>query len=285
MKIGVVDVGGGYRGIYAAGVLDYCMDNDIRFNLGIGVSAGSANLISYAAGQPRRNYKFYTEYGLRKEYAGAKNFVTKKSFIDLDYAYSTLSNSTGEYPLDYSAVVDNPMEFYVVALNALTGETNYFDKRDIKQDNYDALKASCAIPFVCKPIDVCGIPYFDGGLADPVPIKKAFELGCDKVVVLLTRPADDVAPFVNDVRIANLINHSYPAAATELRKKADKYREGVMLAKKYEKEGKALIVAPEDTCGVRTLTREKAPLTDLYNLGYGDGKRIYDFVKENRNVC
>ncbi len=49
VKIGVVDVGGGLRGIYAAGVLDYCMDQGIRFDLGIGVSAGSANLVSCAA--------------------------------------------------------------------------------------------------------------------------------------------------------------------------------------------------------------------------------------------
>lgn len=42
MKTGIVDVGGGLRGIYAAGVLDYCMDKGIRFDLGIGVSAGSA---------------------------------------------------------------------------------------------------------------------------------------------------------------------------------------------------------------------------------------------------
>ena len=74
-KIGIVDVGGGYRGVYATGVLDYCMDNQIQFDLGIGVSAGSANLISYAAGQRGRNYQFYTEYGLRKEYASIGNFL------------------------------------------------------------------------------------------------------------------------------------------------------------------------------------------------------------------
>ena len=46
--IGIVDVGGGYRGIYASGVLDYCMDHRLQFDVGVGVSAGSANLISYA---------------------------------------------------------------------------------------------------------------------------------------------------------------------------------------------------------------------------------------------
>ena len=87
MKIGIVDVGGGFRGVYACGVLDYCLDNNIRFDLGIGVSAGCANLASFIAGQRGRNHQFYTKYGLRKQYAGLGNLVWKKSYIDLDYAY------------------------------------------------------------------------------------------------------------------------------------------------------------------------------------------------------
>ena len=84
MKTGVVDAGGGLRGIYAAGVLDYCMEHGIRFDSGIGVSAGSANLASYAAGQIGRNYKFYTEYVFRRQYIGIGNFIFKHSFIDMD---------------------------------------------------------------------------------------------------------------------------------------------------------------------------------------------------------
>ncbi|MBO5165912.1 MAG: patatin-like phospholipase family protein [Lachnospiraceae bacterium] len=110
-KIGIVDVGGGLRGVYAAGVLDYCLDNNIEFDLGIGVSAGSANLASYTAKQPRRNHQFYTEYALRKQYMGLGNFIRKKSFIDLDYVYGTLSNSDGESPLDYVTMCNNRMEF------------------------------------------------------------------------------------------------------------------------------------------------------------------------------
>ena len=69
MKIGVIDVGGGFRGIYASGVLDYCLDQNIRFDLGIGISAGSANLSSFISGQRGRNYLFYTKYGPRKQYS------------------------------------------------------------------------------------------------------------------------------------------------------------------------------------------------------------------------
>ena len=45
-KIGVIDVGGGLRGIYAAGVFDWCLENGVKFDYGIGISAGSANLAS-----------------------------------------------------------------------------------------------------------------------------------------------------------------------------------------------------------------------------------------------
>lgn len=278
-KIGIVDVGGGYRGIYAAGVLDYCMDHDIHFDLGIGVSAGSANLISYAAGQRGRNYRFFTEYGLRKEYAGIGNFLFKKSFIDMDYVYGTLSNSAGENPLDYASAAANPMEFLAVATEAETGNPKYFDKNDLSQDDYSILKASCAIPFVCHPYAVNGIPYYDGALSDTIPIQKAFQLGCDKVVLLLTLPEDTIRTPEKDRKLAAHIRKKYPRSAEKLEQRAKQYNDGVSLAKKLAEKGKVLIIAPDDTCGVSTLSRDAAALNKLYEKGYGDGNRILPFFK------
>ena len=278
MKLGVVDVGGGYRGIYAAGVLDCCLDHDILFDLEIGVSAGSANLISYAALQPRRNLKFYTEYGSRKEYAGLGNFFKKKTFIDLDYAYSELSNSDGEYPLDYPAFSHNPMEFYAVATEAESGKAVYFDKRNVSQDHYEAMKASCALPVVCHPYEVDGKQYFDGALSDPVPVKKAFELGCDKVVLILTKPENFVRSLHEDDQIVHLIRHRYPEASASLHLRAQRYNDSVSLAQQLAGQGKVLIVAPDDTCGVTTLTRDPDLLKKLYRKGYADGDKIRAFL-------
>ena len=280
MKLGVIDVGGGYRGIYACGVLDYCMDQQIKFDLGIGVSAGSANLISYAANQVRRNYQFYTEYGMRKEYAGAKNFLKKGSYIDLDYCFGELSKAGGENPLDYPAVARNPMEFYVVATEAETGNTKYFSKEDIAQDDYDPLKASSSIPFINRPYVVNGTEYFDGALSDPVPVDKAFQLGCDKVVLLLTKPEDEIRNSHKDDKLAHMIHHHYPYAAQKLHQRAALYNWEVAMAKVYAKEGRVLIVAPDDTCGVSTLTRDKELLDQLYKKGYADGNKITEFLKQ-----
>lgn len=282
MKIGVVDVGGGFRGIYAVGILDYCLDNNIKFNLGIGVSAGSANLISYAAGQRGRNYKFYTEYAFRKQYVSMRNFIFKKSYVDMDYVYGTLSNADGEYPLDYPVFRDDPMEFYVVATDAVTGQAKYFDKGDVRQDDYSIMKASSAIPFVCRPYVVQGKAYYDGALGDPVPVNKAFELGCDRVVVILTRPEHILRDSKQDERFASRIRRKYPNAADKLCQRAQLYNESVAQAQEYAKQGKVLIVAPDDTCGVSTLSRQKDALQKLYDKGYGDGHKIADYLYKER---
>lgn len=277
-KTGIVDVGGGMRGIYAAGVLDFCMDAGIRFDAGVGVSAGSANLASFAAGQVRRNRRFFEEYSQRKEYMSWGNWTHTGSFLDLDYIYGTLSNSNGEYPLDHAAMMDSPMEVLMVATEAWSGKPRYFSKEALRPDDYGVLKASSAIPFVCRPQWIEGRPYYDGALGDTVPIEKAFELGCSKVVLLLTLPVDTARTAKKDRLLAAGIRRDYPLAAKRLERRAEQYNAGVALAQRYAAEGKLLIVAPDDTCGVTTLKRDPACIARLYQKGYHDGEKIIPFL-------
>ncbi len=278
MKTAVVDVGGGLRGIYATGVLDRCLEEGIRFDAGVGVSAGSANIASYLAGQKGRNYQFYTEYSGRREYMSLRNFLFRKSYIDMDYVYGVLSNSDGENPLDYAAMAANPAQFIIVAANAETGKVQYFDKNDMSQNNYDVIKASCSIPLVCQPYRIDGVPYYDGALADPVPIEKAFSLGCDTVVLLLTRPRDFRRTPEKDRKLAAGIRKKYPLAAAQFEQRAARYNDGIDLAENYEKQGRLLIVAPDDICGMDTLTRNREAMKRLYQKGYADGEKIVRFL-------
>ena len=95
-KVGVIDVGGGLRSAYSTGVLDYCLDNGIHFDYGLGVSAGAANITSYLAGQRGRPLRFYTKYCPRPEYMSLGNFLRDGSYLGLDYIYGTLMNEDGE---------------------------------------------------------------------------------------------------------------------------------------------------------------------------------------------
>lgn len=275
---GIIDVGGGLRGIYGAGVFDYCLDNGIQFDYCIGVSAGSANIASYLAKQRGRNYRFYMEYTFRRQYMSLHNLLHTGSYIDLDYVYGGLSNRNGENPLDYELFEKSDSVMKVVALNALTGETVYFDKSDMTQDDYHILKASSSLPVVCRPYFVDGIPYYDGGLADPVPVKKAFADGCDKVAVILTKPKDVVRVQKKDMPMARLLRHKYAKAAENLLLRYKKYNDGVALAKIYEKQGKMLIIAPDDCCGMDTLTKDKLCIDKMYHKGYADARSLQEFI-------
>lgn len=211
---------------------------------------------------------------------GIGRFLRKRSFIDLDYVYGTLSNSDGEAPLDYHKIMESRSEVLVVATDAETGEAKYFDKGDMKQDRYDILKASSAIPFVCHPYNVDGIPYYDGALSDPIPIEKAFSLGCEKVVLILTKPKDMIRTSKKDEKLAAGIRKKYPLAAEKLCRRAAQYNEGVELAKQYEKKGKLLILAPDDTCGMDTLTRNLEAMKQVYGKGIRSAEQIKDFLSQ-----
>ena len=251
----------------------------MQFDYGIGISAGSANLASYLSGQHGRNYAFYEEYSMRKQYMGAGNMFHGGTFLNLQYIYGTLSNAGGENPLDFAKMNENPMEWYMIATNANTGRPKYFTRGDLHQDDYRVLMASCCIPVACKPIEIDGVPYYDGALGDTIPLDKAFADGCDKVVLLLTKPAGTIRADGTDRKLARAIRRRYPQAARQLALRAQHYNEGIEKAQRLAAEGKVLIIAPDDTCGVKTLTRDQEALKKLYGKGLHDAEAIRDFIK------
>ena len=278
MKIGVVDVGGGLRGSFGAGILDYCMEQGIRFDFGIGVSAGAANISSYMANQRGRNFVFYTDYFQREQYMGVKNLIHTGSYIGLDYIYSSLSDHEGDYPLDWKTIRNDPRNMMIVATDANTGLPHYFHKYDMRQDSYDPIKASCCVPVINRPYKVNGIPYYDGGLSDPVPYEKAFEAGCDKVVVILTRPEDYRRIPKNDKIIADLLHPHYPNASQAMRNRSVIYNQQLDECEYLQIQGKVCIVAPDSIGKMKTLTKDKDSIEALYYKGYEAGKKILNFV-------
>ena len=84
-KIGLVLEGGGMKCAYTAGILDAMMDNGVTFDYCIGVSAGSANGVSFVAGQRGRNIRFYTEHINEKGYFGLSSFLKTGNLFGLPY--------------------------------------------------------------------------------------------------------------------------------------------------------------------------------------------------------
>ncbi len=283
--VGYIDVGGGMRAVYGAGVLDRLLDDNVKFPCYIGVSAGSANIISYIGEHRGRTLRFYRDYSYHKEYMGFDLWLKNKSYLNLDYIYSTLSDEGGLDPLNYDVIEKNESSFYAVTTDSVTGEPHYLDKNSVGRNDYFPLKASCCIPFFCTPSERDGIGHFDGGVSDPIPVRKAFELGCDKVVVTLTLPKNFRKKHKFPKWLYPIVVNKYPKVAVKMYEMIDKYNEDVEYINKLEKEGKVLILAPDDCCGVTTLKRTKEGIEKLYNKGYNDACKVKEFLLSQENRC
>ena len=277
--LGIIDVGGGMRGIFTAGIYDYLNDQGVQpFDYCIGVSAGSGNLVSYLAGQRGRNRRFYMEYAFRPEYMSMHNMLRSGSYIDLDYPYEVLSGQEGEDPVDLAAFNSSTARYEAVVTDAATGDPVYYGKDMLAGGNFDVVKASCCVPGACRPYPVNGVPGFDGGVADPVPYKRSLAMGCDRLVVLLTRPAGYRRPLLEHRGMLEKALRDWPNAYSALLRRSARYNRDVAAVKELEREGKALLVAPADIGGMSTLTRDKEAMERLYQMGYEQGPRVLEFV-------
>lgn len=278
--VGIIDVGGGLRGSYVSGIIDYLLDNSIDIEYCLGVSAGSANLITYVAGQRGRLKKFYEEYSFEKQYMSAGNYFRKGMYIDLDYIYSDITNSYGKNPLDFGAIENSSKKLVVAVTDAHTAEQKFFCKDDFEKDNFTLLKASCALPVVTRrPVTFKGGEYFDGGISEPIPYKKALEDGCDKLIVCLTLPVDYKKSAFPKL-IVNPLLYKYPQIAKAVTLSHTVYHSRINEILELEKDGKVLILYPEDCFGIKTATRDKIGLSKLYDLGYKDAQKIENFLQK-----
>ena len=275
---GIIDAGGGMRGAYTAGIYDYLLDNKIDIDYCLGVSAGSANLITYVAGQRGRLKRFYDEYSFEKEYMSVGNYLKKGMLVDLDYIYSELTNSTGKDPLDFPAAEKSPKQFVAVVTDAVTGRAEYFTKNDMAVDDYTLLKASCCLPVASrKPVTFKGKEYFDGGLSDPIPYKKALADGCEKLIICLTLPLDYKKTAVPRLPVRLLLK-KYPEIGELMLSSDVCYNRLINEITELQRQGTALILCPEECFGIKTVTRDKDGINKLYHLGYRDGEKIRAFL-------
>ncbi|MFI3273885.1 patatin family protein [Vibrio sp.] len=186
-KVALVTEGGGQRGIFTAGVLDAFLEQSFNpFSLMIGTSAGSLNLASYICGQHRHAYRVITEATVSPEFFDTYKFLLKKKGLDLDWL---LEQTETSLPLNWQLGHDNMKNCKVLACasHATHHEPTYFDLDSHAWQ--DALKASCAIPFISsKAIQANDEEWLDGSIAAPIPAQEAYNRGYKHIVVIRTVP-------------------------------------------------------------------------------------------------
>jgi len=283
MKLGLVIEGGGMKCAYTAAILDRMMDDGIRADYVIGVSAGCACGASYLAGQKDRNRRFFVKHMMDPECLGLTAWKSSGSVFNLKRIYGEYTEEGGIDPLDYDAISENPAEWWAVATDAETGKPHYFSKYDISGHDYTAVMASCAIPVVCRAVEFHGRKYYDGGCSNSLPVQHALEAGCDKVIVILCRPRDFVRqPEKMRFAYKTVLRH-YPELVESIEMRHIRYNRQLRATRKLEEEGHAFIFAPHEPIEVSTYTSDSSVLQGIYDKGvreYGeDRERFLNFLK------
>ena len=280
MKTGLVLEGGGLRTIFSAGVCDAFLDLDLPLpNYTIGVSAGLAYGVSYLARQPRRNLKLVTTYANDPRYMSLRNLANPKnrSYFGLKFVYETIP--TRLLPFDYDSFDAYPGTVEAVVTNLNTGLAEYLPlpRRDCPNL---LLEASCAIPMMFPAIEYGGQFYYDGGCADAIPWKRAFEAGCDRVVVVLTRERDYRKESDRSLRVLESTFRKYPAFVETMRTRAAHYNASREELFALEQEGKLIVIAPEDTLGCSRTEKDTEVLRGLWQAGYFAAPRCSQQIRE-----
>lgn len=269
-KIGLVLEGGGMRGAYTIGVLDHFLDEEIRTDYVIGVSAGACHGVSYVSNQRGRSYRINTNYVDDKRYVSFTNYIKTKSIFGMDFIFDEIPHKLDVF--NYDSFFNSPSDFVTGVTDVLTGKPKYFGKEEL---NYNAtiLRASSSIPVFAPIVEYKGGKYLDGGTSDPIPVRKAFEDGCDKVIVVLTRERGYVKK-PEQFRLAyKRVFRKYPEMIRLLDQRHDIYNETLQYLTELEHAGKAIIIAPSSPINISRFEKNIDNLNQVYQLGMKDSKK------------
>ena len=212
---GVLFEGGSFRAIFSCGVMDALLDQDVMFPYCIGVSAGAADSASYISRQKERNLNMLLRYRNDKRYMGLRNYFKKEhSLFGVDFVFRKMPNVL--FPFDMDTFQNYAGDYVVVTTDANTGKPHYFHKEDV-DDRFDVFCASCALPVYFQAVHIGGGAYYDGGVSDPVPIRRLQRDGHHKALIVLTRPEGyRKACGRSDRFAAGGLRRRYPAIADNL---------------------------------------------------------------------
>lgn len=247
-KTGLVLEGGAFRGVFTSGVVDVLIENNIDYPYVVGVSCGAGNGAGYLARQAGRTRNVVKPRDHKINYFGMKQVLRHGKFLNLDRMFFEYPYK--EFPFDFDAYNSSDKRFEVVVSNCETGQAEYYDEREDVEKFLNLCKASCSIPIMCAPVKIGDYHYLDGSICDSVPMQRALDMGCDKLVIIMTKTRTETPTNYGKLKplMAARYKRKYPRFYEALIQRTEVYKREIKLMRKLVKEGKALVLRPSIPC-------------------------------------
>lgn len=279
MKLGLVLEGGAMRGVFTAGVLDLFLDQGITVDCCVAVSAGACLACSYLSRQPGRGYQTSTGYLGNPDYCSIRSLLRTGDLFGVDFLYHKIPEQL--YPIDNQTFMQGKTDFYSVITNCRTGKPEYPKIEDLHRD-INFIRASSSLPLLSRLVKIDRNYYFDGGVSDPIPLRKAFDLGCDRVITVLTRPRDYRKRPEQMLPLIRLKYKDFPNLAEAMKHRYLVYNNELRAVAASERAGKALVIAPPRPLEIRRAEKNRDRLLAGYACGYESAKEL---LPELRRFC
>ncbi|ALF23936.1 patatin family protein [Fusobacterium nucleatum subsp. nucleatum ATCC 23726] len=280
MKVGLVLEGGGMRALFTAGVLDALLDvKELNIDGIVGVSAGALFGVNYVSEQKERAIRYNKKYARDKRYMGFYSWITTGNAVNEDFAFYEIPFKLDVF--DQEKFKESKIDFYVVMTNIENGQAEYVLIKDVFEQ-MEYLRATSALPFASKIIEINGKKYLDGGISDSIPIDYCESLGYDKIILILTRPEnnykDDKLNF-----LYKLVYRKYPNLVERLINMGKDYEIVLKKIKDLENKNKIFVIRPPKVLKIGRLEKNEDKIQNVYDIGLSAGKKEINNLFEYLN--
>lgn len=279
MRVGLVLEGGAMRGMFTSGVLDNFMDEKIKVDGIIGVSAGALFGINYFSDQKQRAIRYNKKYAKDPRYISAYSYLLTGNVVNKHFSFHTINYKLD--PFDNETFMKNKKDFYAGVTNVETGKAEYIKITDAFKQ-MEVLRATSALPLASRFVKIDNKKYLDGGISDSIPVDKFIKEGYDKIIVVLTQPYDYKKEPLSD-KMLNKLNKKfkkYPKLIETMINRHETYNKNLKHIKKLEKEGKIFVIRPNKKIDINILKRTPEQLQEAYEMGLNESKKVMKDLKK-----
>lgn len=268
-KLGLVLEGGGIRGAYTAGALEWLKDNNVKFDYYVGISSGAAYLSFFLEDRVDVAHKMATYYTCQKDVVGLKALLRCGHYVDYQKVFE--EDMRKKEGMNVDKIINENLPMEVGCYDLAQGKTIYFNAEQLDKD-MQIIRGACALPIASAVVDVNGYRLLDGGITKMIPIERAVEQGCTKCLVITTKPKDYVRKPSSKIIcwLMKLMYRDCPQIAEDYKvRHLNYYKQRKIIDDMCEKKD-AINIYPSKTLKVSRWKGDPQTCEELYQLGYSD---------------
>ena len=277
-KKALIVEGGGSRGVFSFGVIDSFIKASYNpFDIHLGVSNGAVVQLWYLLEASDYNLDKML-FSASRDYVRYTNLLFNKSIMNFEKLYQ---DANKVFPIDFDRLQVNleGKNFYVVVSDAASGKPEYIE---LSKENYiNEMLATGSLPVLMKnAILLEGKRKYDGGITDPIPVQKAYEMGAREIVVIRTYEKAFIRKTKLENYIAAFATRAYPQISKALKYNSATYNSSLEFINNAPSDCKITQICPPQRLSTKRATTNVNTMKEDYQIGMNCGE---EFLKNYFN--